>query len=84
VAKQRTGCFVDEHLSAHQLLADDIQQRLADRTETDAKPLEAGCLRVLRSWDHRGGKFVEPTDSNNADESVRATTPPGFVATPYS
>jgi integrase len=22
--------------------------------------LEAGCLRVLRSWDHRGGKFVEP------------------------
>lgn len=25
-----------------------------------AVDLEAGCLRVLRSWDHRGGKFVEP------------------------
>lgn len=25
-----------------------------------AVDLEAGCLRVVRSWDHRGGKFVEP------------------------
>ncbi len=25
-----------------------------------AVDVEAGCLRVLRSWDHRGGKFVEP------------------------
>src|SRR4029077_5479626 len=25
-----------------------------------AVDLEAGCLRVGRSWDHRGGKFVEP------------------------
>jgi integrase len=25
-----------------------------------AVDLEAGCLRVLRSWDHRGQKFVEP------------------------
>jgi integrase len=25
-----------------------------------AVDLEAGCLRVLRSWDHRGSKFVEP------------------------
>lgn len=22
--------------------------------------LEAGCARIVRSWDHRGGKFVEP------------------------
>jgi integrase len=25
-----------------------------------AVDLEAGCLTVLRSWDHRGAKFVEP------------------------
>jgi len=25
-----------------------------------AVDLEAGCIRVLRSWDHRGQKFVEP------------------------
>jgi integrase len=25
-----------------------------------AVDLEAGSLRILRSWDHRGGKFVEP------------------------
>jgi integrase len=25
-----------------------------------AVDLEAGCLHVLRSWDHRGDKFVEP------------------------
>jgi len=25
-----------------------------------AVDLEAGCVRVLRSWDHRGKKFVEP------------------------
>jgi integrase len=25
-----------------------------------AVDLESGCLRVLRSWDHRGQKFVEP------------------------
>ncbi len=25
-----------------------------------AVDLEAGCLRVIRSWDHRGGKFVAP------------------------
>jgi integrase len=28
-----------------------------------ALDLEAGCLRVLRSWDHRGAKFVEPKTS---------------------
>ena len=31
--------------------------RAANWSEVD---LEAGCARVIRSWDHRGGKFVEP------------------------
>jgi hypothetical protein len=30
------------------------------RVDWPAVDLEAGCLRVLRSWDHRGAKFVEP------------------------
>jgi integrase len=40
-----------------------------------AVDLEAGCLRVLRSWDHRGQKFVEPKTASG----IRAVPLSGWL-----
>jgi hypothetical protein len=37
-----------------------IQLAMCSRTDMETLDLVAGCARVVRSWDHRGRKFVEP------------------------